>query len=215
LWVLENDRGGYVRRSRGILAFVLLLAVAMASTGAVVWFKILRLPDPETASSRDLLRWVATQDLSRYSLATRRTLARRLEQTFAGQGGSIGGDAQESSGMSPQMCVLMLKNLELLVEPWVLEKTEGYTALPASERMAYVDRVLDTFDLWQDAAGWVGSEAALDVSMPQHRSPVLMFLNKVEQCRERAEPRLRGEIDRFLLAVQTRWVSRKLSAVFN
>lgn len=190
----------------------MLGVAAAASTGTILWYELGRLPDPETACGRDLLRWVATQDLGQYPMETRRTLARRLEQQFSGQAAAFGGgDSGGESEMGPQHREMLLKNLELLVEPWLLLKTEEYSALPAAERSAYVDRFLDAVDLWQGAAGWLNKSGGQDKPEGRGQSALVIFVTQIQQCRQHASPRLQKELDGFLLAVQTRWVSRKIS----
>jgi hypothetical protein len=198
------------RKSKGFLAFLVLLVGAAVSAGVAAWLLLFRLPDPEDASPRDLLRWVVTQDLNDHSIETRRMLVRRLDESFGGQ---IKWSAKGQEPLAPAQQERMLQNVALLAEPWFLEKLDGYFALPPKERTAYVDRILDSFETWRGADQLMGS---VDKSTGKRTQPqtgmIGTILKQIEQCREQATAEERQKMDEFVLAVQGRWLWRTLLA---
>lgn len=200
-----------VRKSKGFLALMVLF-VAAAASGVAVWLLVLRLPPPEQASRRDLLRWVVTEDLRSHSMETRRALVRRLDDAF---GGRIRWKAEGQAELAPAQQARMLENVAVLTEPWLLEKMDGYFALPPAKRLAYVDRILDSFETWR------GAERLITAPSPQPDKParrvqdgmIGTILKQVEQCRQAAQPEERQKMDEFILAVQARWLRRTLFGV--
>ncbi len=189
------------RRTPGFLVFLVLFVVAAVSAGAVVWLLVLRLPDPEVAGPRDLLRWIATEDLSRHSDETQWTLARRLDEVF---GGHIEWSAEGQDPLAPAQQTLMLSNVALLMKPWLLLKADDYCTLPQRERMAYVDRVLDSFQTWQGADQLMGGSSTTETGI------LGTILNRIEECRQEATPQQQQKINQFLFALECRWLKRVL-----
>ena len=198
-----------VRKSKGFLALMVLF-VAAAASGVALWGLVLRLPPPEQAGRRDLLRWVVTQDLSSHSLETRRALVRRLDETF---GGRVRWRSDGQAELAPAQQARMIENVALLAEPWFLEKMEGYFALPLTERLGYVDRILDSFETWRGAERLISvpvTQPGKVVSPKPQDGMVGTILRQIEQCREAAPPEQRQKMDEFIRAVQARWLRRTL-----
>ena len=63
---------------RGVLVGAALVALVAASSAIAVWATY-RLPAPENARGRDLIRWLVTRDLRTETQTTCRALVRQLE----------------------------------------------------------------------------------------------------------------------------------------
>jgi len=168
-----------------------------------------RLPEPELADRDALLRWIVTRDLAKEPPATRQTLARRLEGEFFGSGidwDAVGAELDRSQREQ------LWANVLLLMEPWYMDKVDGYFALAAAERPAYVDTIIDRIDDW----GGVESVCRKDgADAPAGATSALLgaLLERIEIWQQQADGERRGQIRQFQLALQTRWLYRKLSEV--
>ena len=106
-------------------------------------------PEPQRPMARQavcegVVCWLATDDLSDYSMNSRRHLARRIAVHL-----DAGRRADESaSGMSREQRVRLAVNGELLLEAWLYDEKDRYFALPTEKRPAYVDQRIDSFLRW-------------------------------------------------------------------
>ena len=201
-----------MRKHRVVLILMALaLAAALGVTvTAAVQIYCYRLPDPASADREDLIRWLVTRDLCNESINTQRTLASRLEEEFSQD---IDWEATAGQLDSAQRERLW-RNVLVLLEPWFDDKVDAYYALPPAERPAYVDRLLTTIGVWSNIES-LRADSAADGKPKQASSGLLTVLSrKTEQWKQRAEPERRKQMAQFILAVQCRWLARRISGDF-
>ena len=200
--------GDPVRSPRGVLTILLLVVGVAVSTFVLIWLSprlfLKRLPDPESADRDALLRWIVTRDLANEPLGTRQTLARRLEGEFRTgiDWGAIG------AGLDRSQREQLWENVLVLMEPWYMDKVDGYFELAAAERPAYVDTIIDRIDDW----GGVESVCRQDPPDEPGATSALLggLLERIEVWQRQADGKRRDQIRQFQTALQARWLSRKL-----
>jgi hypothetical protein len=196
-----------LRSRRGILAIVTVGMLLVMGMGAAAAFWKLHLPDPEQADGGQLLRWLVARDLEGESPDLRHRLAVRLEQEFGMRPVHW---AQIGDKLNENRCDRMWKNLGLLLEPFLDEKLDRYRELPAADRVAFVDSLLDELDNWRQLEAI--RPAAAVASATQGAGPGLsaLVLTRVRQWQDQAPPQRRAQIDPFLFTVQARWLWRTI-----
>ena len=201
-----------MRKHRAVLILMALaLAAALGVTvTAAVQIYCYRLPDPAAADRDDLLRWLVMRDLCNESINIQRTLASRLEEEFSQD---IDWEATASQLDSPQRERLW-RNVLVLLEPWFDDKVDGYYALSPAERPAYVDRILTTIGVWSNIESLRADPAADGKPREASTGLLAVLARKTEQWKQRAEPERRKQMNQFILAVQCRWLVRRISGDF-
>ena len=191
-------------RRRGILSLLVLAVLLLVAAGAVWVLARLRLPDPADCDRRQLLRWLVTRDLEMEPFDLRLRLLRRLEQQMRADAdwGRFKGWFTEERRQR------LAENVTQLVEPWFFDKLEHYVRLPPQQRTAYVDQILDRVAAMR-GLGAV-TQAAPPAGKPGQGRLVKVLLEQIPQWQQRAEPRRRREISEFLIALETRWMTRQL-----
>ena len=201
--------GNAVRTRRGLIrvtALLLAILLAVAVAAAVRLYQA-QLPDPSSADRAELLRWLVTRDLNEESPQTRWILAYRLDEEF-----HEGVDWEQVGGqLNAERRARLWKNVPLLLEPWFMEKVDGYFKQPPPERLAYVDEMIDTVTIWNGLDA-IRPDVAEDNPRGAPRPSLTdMLLAEVEGWQHRAAPEQRERIEQFVLAVQTRWLVRRLT----
>jgi hypothetical protein len=193
-----------------VTVLVLAVFLAVSVTAAVRLYRSgpygRPLADPSTADRTELLYWVVMRDLSEEPPETRRVLAHRLDEEF--RAGIDWGVVDEQ--LDAERRARLWRNVPLLLEPWFMEKVNGYFNESDERRAAYLDKMIDAVAVW----------AGLDAIRPgaaegkggAARSPGLteMLLGEVEGWKQRAAPGDRQRITEFLAAMQARWLTRDL-----
>ena len=194
-----------MRNSRGVLTVLVLVVVLSVSVPAYLLFPR-PLPEPEQCDRDALLRWIVTRDLSRHSPRTRQTLARRLDEEFrTGIDWDAAGE-QLSSAQRQQVW----QNVLLLLEPWFIDRAERYWALPAAERLSYLDQILNSIEAWRGAES-LRSTGGGETGRPAEKPNLLGLLHeRIEACKSRVGPEKWKKIGQFHLALNARWVYRIL-----
>jgi len=204
-----------VRKKREVLTLavaalaVLTLAVVLTvSVTAAVQFYQQRLTDPASADREELLRWLVVRDLSEESAQLRRTLAARLEEEFGGDRIDWNATAGQLDGTQRER---LWQNVLLLLEPWFTQKVDGYFQLAATERLAYVDRTIDTIAVWRGVESLRSNSS--ENGQPHTPQPEFfpVLVERINQWQESATPEQRKRISRLLVAVQSRWLIRGLT----
>ncbi len=196
-----------------ILAALVLAAALGVTVTAAVQIYCYRLPDPALADREDLIRWLVMRDLCNESIHIQRTLASRLEEEFSQD---IDWEATASQLDSLQRERLW-RNVLVLLEPWFDDKVDAYFTLSPAERPTYVDRLLTTIGVWSniESLRTDSRPSAADGEPKEASSGLLAVLaRKTEQWKQRAEPDRRKQMNQFILAVQCRWLVRRISGDF-
>ncbi len=202
-----------LRRHRGTLT--VLVSAAMIVAGAVAAAMLYRpLPAPEQANRDQLLRWLVLRDLSQESEETRAVLVCRLDQEFAT--GEID-FAATGENLSPEHRQRLWRNVELLMEPWFIDKLQGYLATESDQRVAYLERLIDTIEHWRkieilrpEATPGADDESLASVGATKGFVPT--FFAQVGKWQQQTTPERRQQATEFLMALQMRWFMRSLEA---
>jgi hypothetical protein len=135
---LLNLKKASMRKNSGFVLFVLLAGLVLAACAGGVVLYATRMPDPQTADLRGLLRWLVTRDLSQEPDATQEQLLSRLE-------GELRGGLELTAGdqLTEDQRARLVENADLLGRRWFLKQVEQYTALAASEKATFLDRQID------------------------------------------------------------------------
>jgi len=211
-----------VRRSRTffIICSAAVSALLILVVVAAIYVLNPPLPKPAEADREEIVRWLVTRDLGRESSETRQILARRLEEEF---GSGVDWESTKTQ-LSESQRNQLWENVVLLLEPWLLDKTQHYSQLPATERTAFLDELLDTVAIWRNIETLCGQtkdpgvathtqSSGQDVpsnAAGRQQSLIERFFSQAEKCKAEAQPEDRQKIDEFLVAVQGRWLVRSL-----
>ena len=177
-----------------------------AAGGVAIPYLYPSLPDPAIADRDGLFRWLVVRDLGQESAETRRVLAHRLEEEC-----STGIDWEAAGqGLDEPQRRRVWNNIVLLLQPWFVQKRDYYFELDQNDRPAYLDRLLDTFEIWQGVDALCPDETEDDGSSGEKRELLSVLSTHVQQWKEASPREERQRTDRFLWAIQSRWVLRSL-----
>jgi hypothetical protein len=145
------------------------------------------------AAVRDaIICWLATSDLEKHSMDSRRAIARRLAQELQ-EGKAADGPQLE---LSSELQATLRGNALLLMEGWLHEQAQTYSALPGNERTAFVDKCLANVKTWNIERYLTGPAG--------DASGVSAALSEVPKWLERAAPEQRKQLGDFTSHAQQR-----------
>ena len=190
-------------KHRGIIRLATFLAICLllCIIAGSAWVYSSQLPDPEHANRDELLRWLVTRDMGQESVHTRAVLARRLDSEFVDVDWEGLGEK-----MSAEHRHQLWKNMPWLLEPWFMDKLDGYDKCNETQRQAYVDGIIDRMS---ELSGM----NCLREKSENNSSPKLtqLLIENVEVWKNQAPPAEKKRIGQFFAAIQTRWLLRSLS----
>ncbi len=200
-----------MRIQRGTLTLaLLLLATLLVTAGAATGYYFLwRLPHPAEADRDQLIRWLATRDLSAEPVDLQRVLARRLEEEFS--------DGVDWDGMAEELDrsrqVLVWENIVVLMKPWFMEKADHYAELTTdTQRTDYLDRFIDTIGVWR---GVDLLRPADDESGGPQGGLLTELSGQMGDWKAESDPQQAEKIDHFLRKVKMRWSRQKLATIWS
>ncbi len=132
------------RRSFTVTAILMLLAMGSGAASWALWQQ--RLPDPATADTEGLMRWLVTRDLSDEPIAIRQRLLTRLEKELR-----AGVDLQSvDEQVSEQRRELFWQNVDVLLEDWFRQETVQFAQIsdPVKQK-SYIETKLDEMLAWR------------------------------------------------------------------
>ncbi|HYW78916.1 MAG TPA: hypothetical protein VE890_05030 [Thermoguttaceae bacterium] len=212
---------------------ILLITVALLAVGVAASIAMLypRLPDPQVADREGLLRWLVTRDLRGEPIDTRRALARRFEEEFCKACDTAASDASTSdagtsdagtsdAAAAPDWESLaeqldasqrqqFWENLTVVLEPWFLDKTDGYCEVSETERTAYLDRLIDMIAV-MDGIDAIRPNSDESADHAEDGGLYALLLEQTQQWKQKAEPSRQERIDRLLIDMQKRYILRTL-----
>jgi hypothetical protein len=194
-----------IRGRYGFLTAVVVVATLSAAAGAGYLLAYSPLPDPSVATRQQLFQWLVLRDLSQESAETRQKILVRLDTEFE----NIGDLDATIANLEHSHRQMLWHNVGVLLDPWLLGKSQQYSQLPASQRTGYIDRFLDRAELWNQ----VGAACLKNgPSEGQNRDSSVSkrVMEQIQQCSNRAGPEQRQQIGAFMAAVQARWLWRQL-----
>jgi hypothetical protein len=151
-------------------------------------------------------RWLAVHDLSKESPQARQSLARRLDTQLQGNF-----DWQSAAGqLTDAQRQRLWENVLLLLEPWFMDKVDHYFTLAGSERVAYLDRLLDKVTALRGVEALFPGQHEPTKVPGQQAKLVGVLLDQVEKWKAAADPQRKERIGEFVAAVQIHWLMREL-----
>jgi hypothetical protein len=199
-----------IKKHRGILTSMAVGALALASLTAAVLAYLQRLPDPETADRRGLLRWLVVRDLRREPAERQQVLVVRLEKELRDRVDL----RKAASRLNPGQRDQLRRNVDLLAELWFRNQVERFFAQPAAERQQFLaaqladiqtSGVLDQLYLLTHT-----EEAGDDPDAPSPGVRLARLLGRVERWMNEASPADRQRMGQFVAAVQAQLLLEKL-----
>jgi hypothetical protein len=188
---------------RGMLALLALLVFVAAAVGGAIPFFYRELPDPAKANREELLRWLITKDIAKETPATQLALADRLETEF---GSGVDWTAYQGKLEEPQRRQL-LQNIPSVLRPWILEKADAYGRLSTDRQAAFLDRLIDTLEVWQ------GIEKLLPQPTTNAKNPptlATMMMQEIERLQKEAPAAQQKPLGQLWTDVQMRWFLRSI-----
>ena len=196
-----------IRGRYGLLTAVVVVAMLSVAAGAGFFMVYSGLPDPSVASREELLHWLVLRDLAEESDDIRLKIVSRADTEFE----KVGDLHATIEALEPARRQMLWHNVTVLLEPWLAGKAEKYSQLPASGRIEFIDRFLDSVQQWSK----VGA-ACFKANSGQREGEAAMnklLIEQVRQCGNLAEPEQRRKIEAFVAAVQARWLWRQMPAL--
>ena len=193
----------FAKNRRGILWLVLAVALAVG-IGVAIPLLPPRLPDPAVANRDQLLRWLVARDLAKESPKTRLVLIQRLEKEFHS---GVDWEALKRNTTEAQRKQLW-SNIPLLLGPWLNDRASAYSQLPQSERLQFIDEVIDSLTAWSGAEKLQPCKEPCAAQKNDSDGMLSAVLSQVEECKRTAEPKQRDHISHFLADLQLRFLLR-------
>jgi hypothetical protein len=193
---------------RSLLVVAILLLTVVSAAGMFVAFSQRGLPEPAKANRQELLRWLIAEDLARQTPETLLSLAERLEVEF----GSGVDWAAFQSRLDDSQRRRLLQNIPSVLRPWILKKAETYAKIAADQKAAFLDRLLDTLDVWK------GVEKLLPRAVPPggesaEPSKLATILSSEMDALQRDAPATQQEqVGKFWTDVRLHWFLRGLTS---
>ena len=213
-----------INRRRGILVGLVLTGAALASLAAAVAALIQRLPDPETADRRGLIRWLIERDLREQPWDLRLRLVSRVEQELL-----AGVDLREVATMlNADQCRRLIDNGDELARVWFVREADHYAAVAQdqqpsllSQQIEHVRRLgimdqLAAIEKWAaERTGRPGtaSAAKAEAGGSQTPSAPTSFAASTERFQRwlaASVPAERAKLQDFFAAIRTRMVIETL-----
>ena len=192
-----SDRKQWLQK-RGVLLGTTLVALAVGSSAIAVW-AMYRLPSPEHAQGRDLLRWLVTRDLEQESVGTRRALVRQLEFYLSDEPDLD----RAATELTPQRQATLEANVELLLPEWITMGAERYAETTVVNREALLDSQLElAARVGELSRLWNGTSADQN---PAAENPLFAMVARIDQFVEQTQDPKRAALDQYVGALKLRW----------
>jgi hypothetical protein len=183
-----------------------LILTAVAIGGAIPFIPR-ALPDPSKATRDELLSWLITKDLAKEPAPTQLAIAKRLESEFAS-----GVDwSKFKNHLDEPRCRQLIKNIPCVLRPWILEKADAYGQLAAEGQTAFLDRLIDTLEVWRGVEKLLPKQA--ENSQDPANSPKLadILMKEMKNLKNESPPAQQKQIDQLWAAMQMRWIMRSFA----
>ena len=194
-------------KHRGILALLALFLFVAAALGGTIPFFYPCLPDPAKANRQELLRWLITKDMAKETPATQLALAGRLEIEF---GAGVDWAAFQGKIDAAQR-KLLLQNIPAVLRPWMLAKADAYERLSADCRAAFVERLIDTLEVWRGVEKLLPQTAANAQEPATSPKLATIMIREMEQLRKEAPAAQQKQIGELWADIQMRWFLRSIA----
>ncbi len=161
----------FLGRRRGLLFSLLVAVLGGGSLAVAAAAYLTRLPSPEEADRKGLVRWLVVTDLRVEPLELQLRLLNRVEQELAAGIDLNGALAQ----LSPEQRQQLAANVDRLGECWFLRSADGYFTAPQSDRSAVLDqqvariaklRIFEQLELVEGGAAASSRKATITAQPP-------------------------------------------------
>ncbi len=116
-----------------------LAGCVLAAFAAVAMWRAMRLPAPEEADQRGLVRWLVTRDLEEEEVETQNRLLARVEAELR-----TGVDlASAQSELTPEQFQQLLRNADILARRWFAGQVDRYFGQPEELRAEFLEGQID------------------------------------------------------------------------
>lgn len=173
-----------------------------------IWCYQRRCFDPAALGHDELLEWLVTYDLEEVSPQTRCLLAKRLDEGFSGEMDWKAVNDQ----LTPRHRAQLWKNVPLILEPWFLDKVRRYHECETSDRMAFLDRAIDTLTVWKGLDALSPPSGQGDGDWGEMET---LLRRQIAVWRDRAKPDQQQRIDQLVSAIEVRWLFRQLAGTLD
>jgi hypothetical protein len=206
-------------RRRGLLVGLFLAGAALASLATAAVVMIQRLPDPETADRRGLIRWLIERDLREQPWDLRLRLVSRVEQELL-----AGVDLREVAALlNADQCRRLVKNGDELARVWFVREADHYAAARQDQRPSLLDQQLKhvqrlgimdqlaAVERWAAArthqqASLAATALAKPTSQPSATGSFAANTERIERWVSETVPAERAKLQEFFTAIRTRMV---------
>jgi hypothetical protein len=197
-----------MRKPHGILLCVVGGVLALISCIAAGLLYAHRMPDPDHADLRGLLRWLVTRDLNVESSELQDRLLARLEEQL--------GDGLESGDVRSQLSddqrSQLLDNVDVLGRRWFFNQVDHYFAQPNEARVRYLDEQINTIEV----SGLIKSLKSLAKSEGGAAAGNLWTTlgERIDRWTAGVKPEQKARADQFVAAVQANLLLRTVRSSF-
>jgi hypothetical protein len=195
-----------MRKPAKIALWIPLVALCAATIGGAFFLYAKRLPSPQSADIRGLLRWLVTRDLSQESDDTQEQLLARLERELAH--GLELGDARDR--LTDQQREQLKSNADLLGQRWFLKQVDRYSAIADHDKSAFVDQQIE--EVQKSGIAKALSAIAGDRTSGQPKNSWAGLLERITRWIAKLEPTNQAKAQEFVAAVEGNLLMRTLRA---
>jgi hypothetical protein len=194
-------------RRRGIFAVLALFVVVAAAVGGTIPFFYGNLPEPAKANRHELLRWLIVKDLAKETPATQLTLAERLEEEF----GSGVDWAEFQSKLNDAQRKQLFQNIPCVLRPWILKKAETYEQVAKDQKKAFLDRLLDTLEVWRGVEKLLPNATASGKEPAKSPKLAAILMQEMDKIQKESPVAQQKQIGKFWADVQMQWFLRSFA----
>jgi hypothetical protein len=182
------------------------LFLLASATAAATYEFFARLPDPATADSDGLYRWLVTTDLTEHPAETRSTLISRFEAELAA---GVSWD-EVTSQLSPTQREQLWSNIDVLLGEWFCNQARVFADTPPEGRIQFVDGKIAEVQTWGviDQLIAQSNEATEPASPSESFERLQQFTDTVHGWIERADRADQEAARNLLEAVRVRLIWR-------
>jgi hypothetical protein len=195
------------KKRRGILVFLVLIVLVAGTIVAAIPFFFRNLPEPAKANQQELLCWLVVKDLDKETSATQLALAQRLESEFAA---GVDWTKYRSKIDEPERKQL-LKNIPCVLRSGFLEKATVYERIATDRRTAFLDKLIDTLEVWRGAEELLPQQKAAEKESSAMPRLASILMGEMEKLKKTVPDSQQKQVDQLWVAVQTRWLMRSFA----
>lgn len=193
-------------KRRGFLALFAFLLVVTAVIGGTIPFFYRDLPEPAKANRQELLRWLITKDLAKEPPERVLALGERLEAEFAS-----GVDwSKYQSKLDEAQRKQLFQNIPYILRPWIVKKAEAYSQIAKDQKSAFLDRLLDTLEVWRGVEKLLPSSTAAGKEPAKSPKLLTILMQEMDKIQKESPDLQQKQVGKFWADVQMQWFLRSI-----